>query len=236
MEEEKNETIVEQESVNTEDVQQEEKKEESAIAKETKMAVFKKLIKNNKKFIIIALIIIALVILFFALRSTFVVASVDGRLISRASITQKLEKQYGTALLDSIITEKLIENEVRAQKIVISKEDVSAEIKKIEASVTAQGAKIDDLLEQQGMTRADLEKQIKLQKQVEKLVGDRVNVTDEEVAKYIKDSNTVVPKGEEAATNEQIRSQLSSQKVNTEIQAKIDDLKEKAKIKYFTKY
>lgn len=232
MEEEKNETIVDQVSANTENIQQ----EAPVVAKENKIALLKKLFKKNKKIIIIALVVIVLGILFFALRGIFVAASVNGNLISRNSITSKLEKQYGEALLDSVITEKLIENEVKTQKIIVSKEDVDAEIKKIEDSISSQGAKIDDLLEQQGMARSDLEKQIRLQKQVEKLVGDKANVTDAEVAKYLKDSGTKIPEGEETQFIEQTKSQLRSQKVGTEIQTLITDLKAKAKIKYFVKY
>ena len=42
-------------------------------------------------------------------------------------------------MLDSIITEKLIQNEAEQQGLAVTDEEVAAEIKTIEASVAAQG-------------------------------------------------------------------------------------------------
>lgn len=185
---------------------------------------------------IIIVVIIALGVLAYVYKGLFIAATVNGSPIGRLTIIQKLEKASGKSLLDSLITEKLIQDEASAKKIVVSNEEISGEIKKIEDQVTAQGGTLDAALAAQGMSMDDLKKRIILQKEMEKLLADKINVTDQEVAQYIKDNQVSVPKGQEATINDQIKSELSSQKLNNEAQSLITDLKSKAKIQYFVNY
>jgi len=82
----------------------------------------------------------------------------------------------------------------------------------------------------------DLKKQIIFQMEVEKLVADKINVTDEEVAQYIKDNAISIPEGQEATTTAQIKDELRNQKLSTEGKALIATLKSQAKIRYFVNY
>ena len=195
-----------------------------------------KSIKISIKTAIIIVVIIALGALAYIYKGLFIAATVDGSPISRLAIIQKLEKASGKNLLDSLITEKLVQNEAKAKKIVVSKDEINGEIKKIEDRILAQGGTLDAALASQGMTTDDLKKQIILQKEVEKLVADKINVTDEEVAQYIKDNKVSIPKGEEAAANDQIKNELRNQKLNKETDALIAALKSQAKIRYFVNY
>jgi len=81
-----------------------------------------------------------------------------------------------------------------------------------------------------------VKEQIILQKELEALLGDKLNVTDEEVAQYIKDNAISIPTGQETTTTAQIKDDLRSQKMNTEGSALITGLKSQAKILYFVNY
>ena len=196
----------------------------------------KKSIKISKKTIIIIAIVIVVAVLIYFGRSLIVAATVNGSPISRWSVIEKLEKTTGKSLLDSMITEKLIQDEAKAKKIVVTEDEINAEIKKIEDQIKTQGITLDSALSEQGMTRDDLKKQILLQKEVEKLVADKISVTEQEISKYIADNKVSVTKGEEGTVNEQVKSELINQKLNTEAQVLINELKSKAKIKYFASY
>jgi foldase protein PrsA len=209
---------------------------ESASVQESQQKADKKSIKISIKTAIIIVVIIALGILVYFYKGLFIAATVNGSPISRLTIIQKLEKASGKNLLDSLVTEKLIQDEANAKKIVVSNDEINAEIKKIQDQVTAQGGTLDAALSAQGMNTDDLKKQIILQKEMEKLVADKINVTDQEVAQYIKDNKISIPSGQEAATNDQVKNELRNQKLNTEAQALISDLKAKAKIRYFVNY
>lgn len=196
----------------------------------------KKSVKINKKMIIICAVIIVVVVFAYVYKGLLIAATVNGSPISRFAVIQTLEKSSGKSLLDSLIVEKLIQDAANAKNISISNDEINAEIKKIEDSLSAQGGTIDAALAAQGMSLEDLKKQIVLQKEVEKLLADKVTVTDEDVAQYIKDNQVTIPEGQEATTTAQIKSELVGQKTDTETQALITDLKAKANIQYFVKY
>ena len=82
----------------------------------------------------------------------------------------------------------------------------------------------------------DFKQQVFLRKTIEKLLGDKLNVTDQEVEQYIKDNKVSIPSGQEAAARAQIKSNLRSQKLNTEVPTLISELKSKASIKYYVNY
>ncbi len=211
-------------------------KTESLNTQKYQQKADKKSIKISIKTAIIIVVIIALGVLAYVYKGLFIAATVDGSPISRLAIIQKLEKASGKNLLDSLITEKLIQKEANAKKITVSNDEINAEIKKIEDQIVAQGGTLDAALAAQGMSMDDLKKQIILQKEVEKLVADKINVTDEEVAQYIKDNAISIPKGQEATTTTQIKNELRNQKLSTESNTLIVTLKSQAKIRYFVNY
>jgi len=211
---------------------------ESLNAQEHQQKAYKKSIKIkiSIKTAIIIVVIIALGVLAYIYKGLFIAATVNGSPISRLAIIQELEKASGKNLLDSLIIEKLVQNEANAKKITVSNDEINGEIKKIEDRIVAQGSTLDAALAAQGMTMEDLKKQIILQKEVEKMVADKINVTDEEVTQYIKDNAISIPEGQEATTTAQIKDELRNQKLNKEAAALITTLKSQAKIRYFVNY
>ncbi len=209
---------------------------ESLNAQKHQQKADKKSIKISIKTAIIIAAIIALGVLAYVYKGLFIAATVDGSPISRLAIIQKLEKASGKSLLDSFIIEKLVQNEAAAKGVTVSDDEINAEIKKIEDQIVAHGDTLDAALSSQGMSTDDLKKQIILQKEVEKLLADKINVTDEEIAQYIKDNAISIPKGQEATTTAQIKDDLRNQKLNIEADALITALKSQAKIRYFVNY
>ena len=149
---------------------------------------------------------------------------------------RKLEKQGGKNILDSLITDKLIENEAKKKGIVISDDEINQEIKTIEASVTQQGGTLEQALLQQGMTEESLKENVRNQKIIEKFIAGKIKVTDAEVNKYITDNETPIPEGKEAETKKQIMDQLKQQKFQQEAQSWVTSLKTAANIKYYVNY
>lgn len=166
-----------------------------------------------------------------------VAATVNGAPISRLSVVKELEKQSGKAALESLIRKKLIDDEVRGKNILVSKDEIDQEMKKIEAQVALQGGTLNDVLQQQGMTEEQLREQIEVQKKIEKLLGDKVSVSDAEVEAYATKNKIEFPKDqqpEEAKAS--LKEQLKQQKFQQEAQGWISDLTTKAKIQYYVNY
>lgn len=193
--------------------------------------------KKKPLSIAIAVVLVLMVIALFFAKGLFVAATVNGNPISRLSIIKELEKQGGKQALEAIIDKKLIEAELNKQNITATKGEIDEEIKKIEAQVAIQGGTLEAALAQQGMTEEKLRERIMIQKRLEKLLADKVAVTEAEVDTYLKDSKAAPPKDMKMEDfRKQISEQLKGQKFQQEAKKWVSDLTANAKIKYYTNY
>ena len=209
-------------------------KKEKMVKKDIASSLVVRPPKKVFLFGLIALLVLALI--YFSVRF-FLVASVNGQLVDRLTIIKDLEKQGGKKVLDTVILKTLINQEAKKRKLSVSKQEVDAELQKIEANITAQGSTLDKLLQQQGMKKSDLTEEVKIQLLVSKMVGDNINVTDKEVDDYIDSQKIQIsPNPDQEFPREQIKQQIKQQKLQQKIQAFVTDLKAKAKINYFIKY
>lgn len=189
---------------------------------------------GHKKQIIIGVLVVIVIGLIYYFKGVFVVATVNGVPITSLSFYQELQKADGKKTLNNIISKMLVMQEAQKRNLKVADSEVKSEIKKIEETVTKQGQKLDTLLVAQGMTRADLEERIRLQKLVDKMISKDVNITDTEINDFISKNQASIPEGANPAdTKEQVRQQLKQQKYDLQFQKLLDDLQKKAKIKYF---
>lgn len=211
--------------------------ENNNAPQESKSYINLKLKKPKPLYIAIGVAVILIIVALFFVKGLFVAATVNGSPISRWSVIKELEKQGGKQALEAIIDKKLIETELNKQKVAATKEEVDAEIDKIKAQVTAQGGTLEMALAQQSMTEEKLREQITIQKKLEKLLADKVAVTEAEIDTYIKDSKTTPPKDVKMEDfRKQINDQLKGQKFQQEAQKWVADLTASAKIKYYVNY
>lgn len=181
-------------------------------------------------------VILIIVALIFA-KGIFVAATVNGSPISRLSVIGELEKQGGKKVLETIIETKLIETELNKKEISVSKDDVDVEIENIKTQVASQGGTFETALAQQGLTEEKLREQITIQRKLEKLLADKVAVSEAEIDAYIKDSKATPPKDVKIEDfKKQISEQIKKQKFQSEAQKWMSDLTASAKIKYYVKY
>lgn len=184
---------------------------------------------------VIGLVILALLVYIF--RSWFVVATVNGQIITRAELNKQLEQQYGKEILDSIITKTLVLQEADRQHVSVSQQEIDDSIKQISDTLSKQGQSLDSVLAARGMKKQDLEDQIRLQKTVEKLVGKSVSVSDQEIADYISKNQESLPTGlSDEQLKQQVKQQLLQQKINDKAQVLVADLQKKAHITYVASF
>jgi len=184
----------------------------------------------NKIAVILA--IIALLSLLYFKKSWFVVAWVNNQPITRFEFNRRLEQQYGKQVLESLINQKLIHQEAKKQKIKITDEQIQENIEKIEKSLSGQ-ISLDDALKAQGITREQLNSDMKLQLTIEKLVSQGIEISDEEIAEYFKENKELFAATEESKQKEEAINNLRQQKINEKFQGWIEDLHNTAKILRF---
>lgn len=186
---------------------------------------------------IISIIIAGVLGLLFIFRSLVIAAFVDGRPIFRISVIHELEKQSGKSALDSLISKQLILQEASKQKVEIPSSQIGAEVSRVEGLLKAQGTNLSDALASQGLTMEDWKEQIKIQMILEKLLGDKIQVSDTEIQDYFTKNKDVFAKNAKLAdVRDQIIRQLKQQKLQNAYMTWIQNLKSKAKINYFVSY
>lgn len=185
---------------------------------------------------LIALAIIGIGVIAYYGKGIVVAATVDGRPISRLAVIEELERSAGQKTLNSLIDERLIKAEIAKHDLAVTDAEVEEEIKRIEMQVTGKEGALDEFLATQGVTRDELKDRITVQKQIEKLLGEKVAVTDAEVEAYITSNAIKIPQGQEEQYRNQIRQQLRAQKFSEEAQRWAADLRANASIRYFVDY
>ena len=185
-----------------------------------------------------ALVLIALAIGFalYYYRGLLVAATVNGNPISRLSVINELEGRSGKAALDSLIIKKLINDEFAAKNLSINDGDVDSKVKEIQDQLKVQGQTLESALSAEGMSKNALREQIRIQLKLEKLAEAEVNISDEDVNKYIDENKMPIEKDKEAETKNQIKEQLRQQKLQEVIPTIIQNLKSQAKINYIVNY
>ncbi len=192
---------------------------------------------KSKKIVIIGLAVLLIIFLFFFIKNWLIVATVNGKIISRFEVINALEKQSGKKTLDSIITSTLIIQEAQKRNINVTQTDIDNELKKIESNLTSQGTTLDQALQTQGMTRENLTEQIKLQLLLQKMVGGNITVSDKEIQDYINKNKDQIPPSIKADTlKQQVSQQIKQQKTQQKMQDFVQQLRQKAKINYFINY
>ncbi len=195
-----------------------------------------KLGRKGKIWTLVIVIVIVLLALAYYFKGVFVVALVNNHPISRLSVIRMLEKQSGTDVVNRLINNQLIEQEAKKQKISVSQSDVDKAISSYKDQLTSQGTTLDDLLKQQNVTTAQFNDDVLLELQLEKLLGNKIAVTDDEVNQYITANKVTIQAGQDAQVKAQIREQLKQSKVNSAAPTYLADLRTKANIKIFVNY
>lgn len=188
----------------------------------------------RKPQILIPLAILLAVVAIYLLKSFFVVALVNGQFITRPAFESAMEKQAGKQTLNTLVTQVLLEQEASKKGISVPQSDISNQEKKIDQQLATQGQTLDQALQARGMTRADLEQQLKLQTLLQKLLADKIKVSDKDVQDYIDKNKDSLPTGEsDSQLKDSVKQQLEQQKLSTAAQDLIQKLQQQAHITYF---
>ncbi len=200
-----------------------------------KFKIPKNLLRNKK---LKTLAIIILVGTFLVLtKSLFVAALVNGRPVSRIAVIKALEKQGGSDVLNTLIERSLIFQEAGRAGVKVADDAINTQIASIEEILKGQNLTLEEALAARGQTKKDLLDQIRIQKTVEAILSQKINVSEEDIAKYFEENKQLLDEGAKLEdVKEDIRQQLFQQKLNAEYTKWVEELKAKSKILYFVNF
>lgn len=115
------------------------------------------------------------------------VATVNGEKISEDELHERLVAQYGQELLDTLITGKVIEQEVKKENIKVTQEEIDEE-KAAYAESYGGEETLKQTLETSGLTMADFEEDIESYLATKKLLEPRIEITEEDMKAYFEEN------------------------------------------------
>lgn len=185
---------------------------------------------SKKIWIIIAAI--AILLLFTTQKGVFLAATVNGAPITNLELLSRLNQQYRTQMINQLVNEKLILGEAQKKGIAVSGKEVEEKIAQVEGNVGGPEA-LNNLLSQQGQSRASLRDQIRVQLVIEKLYANEATVSAEEVDTFITDNKSSLQATNSAEQTKEATEILKQQKLGKAFNEKFQELKSAAKIQIF---
>lgn len=164
------------------------------------------------------LLVIVLIKPPFSAKKVEAVATVNGVEITKDQLYKELAAKGGEQTLTQMINEQIVNQEAQKNNIQVSSADID---KEIQTYITQYGSEeaLNQALQQYGMTKDDLRKQVEMNQKLTKLLEPQIKVTDEEI-KQAYDANKNA-----FTTPEQVRTSVILVKTEAEANDIIKQLK-----------
>lgn len=152
---------------------------------------------KSGKYIVLALVLLlAVSITGCAKTDNEVVAKVGDVEITKDEFYNSLVEQYGEESLNALISDKIIELEIKKADIQITDEEIADEFTKMENYYG--GAEVlAETMASYNMSKEDMDENIKLNLAMKKLVSADIVITDEEVAEFYAENGAIFNKAEQ---------------------------------------
>jgi foldase protein PrsA len=167
---------------------------------------------------ILSVVLVAAIIISIFLLKNDVVAKVGSETISKNELNELLVEQYGTAAVDTLITNKIIEQESKKEKVTITEEEKAFELQALIDSYGGEEA-FNLAVEENGLKKADIEKEVKQYITIKKLLEPRIKITDAEMKTYFDEKKATFDEPEQVKASHIL---VADEKTAKEVKEKLD--------------
>src|SRR4030065_1606935 len=201
-----------------------------------KLSTYKSVL--NFKFIskVTAIVLLGLALFLLAQKYRgFVIAGIVNKTpITRWQLNQELVKRYGQEVFYEIVSNELIKQEASKLKVSVAKDEIAAEIKKIEEKLGGT-EELNKALVQYGLTQTELERQIQISLLQRKIVEQKgsFEATEDEIKEYFTTNAAAYVNQKLEDVKAEIASLLKEQKMQTEFGRWFNEIKTKAQIESY---
>ena len=187
----------------------------------------------NNKTLTLALVALGVGLLTYKYGPWVVPALVNNVPVTRMEIASRLEKSYGAQALDDLVNEKILDQAIAKSGIKVDESKLTEQIKTLETQFETTGG-LDEALKQRGLSRKDLEKQIRTQLAVEVILADKINPSDEEVkAQFTAGAATLYKDKKLEEVSGSISEEIKAAKLRDSFLAWFEEIKKDVKVKNF---
>ncbi|MEK9198148.1 peptidylprolyl isomerase [Ureibacillus sp. 179-F W5.1 NHS] len=115
------------------------------------------------------------------------IASVNGEEITEEELNETLTAQYGSEVLDSLITDKIIELEAKELGVSVSEEELQAEYEEYASQYGGEETLLE-MLDSYGMDVEDIKKDMETYLLTFKVMEDDLGITDDEIQTFFEEN------------------------------------------------
>ncbi|MFC9540579.1 peptidylprolyl isomerase [Lysinibacillus sp. NPDC056959] len=155
---------------------------------------------NKRFFRMIALPASLLMLLAGCGESNDYVAKVDGEKILQTELDDALREQYGTEVLETIITNKIVELEAKKEGVSVSEDSIQEEYEELAESYGGEES-LQAALEENGLTEQSVKDNIRMYQLTKNVIATSIDISDEEVAQYFEDNKESYGQKEEVVAS-----------------------------------
>ncbi|KKT40289.1 MAG: Foldase protein PrsA [Candidatus Collierbacteria bacterium GW2011_GWA2_46_26] len=183
------------------------------------------------KLVLIVTLGVALYLLAQKYRGHFLAGTVNSSPISRWELNQKMAEKYGKQTFDEIVNQRLLDAELKKEKIVVTDKEVSDETAKIIAEYGGEEA-FKAALTQYGLTEEKAKDSIKQSLSLKKIIEKnyKIEVSEDQIKKYFDDNKTLFSGKKLEDVSGDIKDTLYQQEVYTKTQEWFAGIRKAAKI------
>ncbi|TKC14888.1 peptidylprolyl isomerase [Robertmurraya kyonggiensis] len=177
---------------------------------------------KNKLFWIIGsmgLVIILLIgALVFSLNKEGYAATIDGEKIGMDELHELLVTQYGADGVNSLLAQKIVEKEIKKNDIKVTDKEIEKELAEYQEYYGGEEA-FNSVLESSGVKLADVKEDIKRNVATNKLLEDRIEITDEEMKTYFEENKAQYAQAEQVQASHIL---VEDEETAKEVKEKLD--------------
>lgn len=191
--------------------------------------------KINPILLVKILLIVAIGVVVFLLvqknRGLFIAGTVNKSVVTRMELNRKMAEKYAEQTFEEVVSERLLVENLKKNKIVVTDKEVQDELAKIKAQYGGE-EQFKAALAQFGMTEdkalQSIEQSIGLKKLIEST--GKIEITDEAVAKYFTDNKATYANKKLEEVSAEIKDTLYQQEIYTKSQEWYSKIRQEAKV------
>jgi foldase protein PrsA len=164
-------------------------------------------------------------------RGHFLAGTVNSVPVTRYELNQKMAEKYGQQTFDEIVSERLLNAEIKKNKIVVTEEEVASEMTKIVKDYGSDEA-FKAALAQYNLTEDKARESIKQSLSLKRLIETvyKIEISDEAIKKYFDDNKTQYSDKKLEDVSAEIKETLYQQEIYTKTQEWFTGIRKSAKV------
>jgi foldase protein PrsA len=147
------------------------------------------------------------------------VAKVGSETISKEDLYTTLVDQYGDGALDTLIAEKIVKLESEKKDLTVKDSEIKKELENIKGQYDSEEA-FNEALASSGSDLDSVKENIKTYLLTEKLLKDRIKITDDQIKEYFEANKDTFAQSEQVEASHIL---VDDEKTAQEVKKKLDD-------------